>query len=135
MTTEETPDDLPLRWSLAAVAGLAAGIALLTGILMGVRTGMGVMVGGVIATINLWVFMHIVRGVLGGGRHGRLWVLAAILKLGGLLGGAWLLMRTGFCSGGQLAIGYCALPLGIVVGSLVAPRPPDERNGAGRDAD
>ena len=127
--------DLPLRWSLIAVVVVAVLLAVAAGFIQGARTGFGVLVGGAVATINLLIFIHIVQGVLAGGRYGRLWILAAILKLGGLLGGAWLLMKTGICSGGQLAIGYAALPFGVVVGSLVAPGPDDEHNGAGRDTD
>lgn len=127
--------DLPLWWSLIAVVVAAVLLALVTGFIQGARSGLGVLVGGAVATINLLIFIYIVQGVLAGGRYGRLWILAAILKLGGLMGGAWLLMKTGICTGGQLAIGYVALPFGVVVGSLLAPQADDEHNGAGRDTD
>jgi hypothetical protein len=127
--------DLPLRWSLVAVVVVAVLLALVTGFIQGAHSGFGVLVGGAVATINLLIFIYIVQGVLAGGRYGRLWILAAILKLGGLMGGAWLLMKTGICTGGQLAIGYVALPFGVVVGSLLAPQADDEHNGAGRDTD
>jgi hypothetical protein len=136
MEAEDFAIDTPLRWSLIAVAILAVVVALVAAVVSGWRSGLGVLAGGLLATLNLWIFIHIVRGVLVGGRRGRLWILAAVLKLGGLLGGAWLLLWTGICSGAQLAIGYGALPFGIVVGSLVAPRPEDTHDdGAGRDTD
>jgi hypothetical protein len=49
--------------------------------------------------------------------------LVAVVKLVVLFGGLYLLLRSGMASGVALVLGYGALPLGITVGGLLAPRP------------
>ena len=133
MSEQEETMDVALSWSLRAVAIIAALMAVIAGFIAGVGVGAGVFAAGMLATANLFIFIHIVKGVLAGGRHGRLWALAAFTKVGALFGVGIALMKTGVCSGAELAIGYGALPLGIVIGSLVAPRPEEDHSGGGRD--
>ena len=53
------------------------------------------------------------------------WAVIAVLKLVVLLGGVWLLLRSGLVSGLSLAVGYSSLILGITLGTLFGPKPPD----------
>ena len=49
----------------------------------------------------------------------------ALLKFFALLGGIFLIMRTGVVTGLSLAVGYGAMPMGITVGGLFGPKPPE----------
>jgi hypothetical protein len=78
------------------------------------------------ATANLWMFAHIGRNVLVGGRRKRIWGALGGLKLIALFGGLYLLLDAGITSGITLAIGYAAMPIGIAIGGIVGPRPGDD---------
>ncbi len=45
-----------------------------------------------------------------------------MLKMLGLVGGVWLLMRHGVVSPIPMVVGFGSLPIGIVIGSLVSDR-------------
>lgn len=93
--------------------------ALLALVLGGADACLGVALGGLVATLNLWIFAFIGRGVLAGGRRSRLWALVAVAKFLGLFGGAWVLMKAGYASPLTLALGYGAMPLGITIGTFL----------------
>ncbi|MFT3774302.1 MAG: ATP synthase subunit I [Minicystis sp.] len=100
-----------------AVAGFAVG---------GISTGFGVLVGGLIATANLWVFAKVGQAFLTKKGNTAPWGIIALLKMLLLFGGVWLILRSGAVSALSLIVGYCALPIGIAVGSLFGPSPRGE---------
>ena len=113
----------------AAVISVAlCGLCLSLGALafFGGRAALGVAIGGAIATVNLLVFARIGDAFIG--RKGKTapWTVIALLKLVVLFGGIWLILMSGVVSGLSLAAGYGSLPLGITLGSLFGPKPPDD---------
>ncbi|MBM4375469.1 MAG: ATP synthase subunit I [Deltaproteobacteria bacterium] len=124
------PFDAPIVTSLVAVGAIAVVFAIAALVLGGPESGLGVAVGGLVATLNFWLFAHIGRGVLSGGKRSRAWALVAVAKFLLLFGGAWLLLRAGLTAPLTLALGYGAMPLGITVGMFVrggheeSPPPP-----------
>jgi hypothetical protein len=121
-TLPPAPLDEGLRLAVWAVAGCAVLLAMGTMVLFDGRTALGVLIGGALAAFNLLAFSFIVRGVLRGGSSGRLWSLAGVFKFLVLVFLAWLLLRRGLTNGMSLVAGYAALPMGIVIGTFVAPR-------------
>ncbi len=120
------PLDASMRVSLVCVGATAALFAAVALGVFGGGAGLGVALGGMLATVNLWLFAYVVRGVLAGGSRGRLWALVGALKFGALVFGAWLLLKTGHVSAFALAFGYVALPVGITVGAFLRPRDESE---------
>jgi hypothetical protein len=118
--------DAQMRAAVIAVA--LSGLCLALGALafFGGRTALGVAIGGAIATVNLLVFARLGDAFLG--RKGKTapWTVIAMLKLVVLFGGIWMILSSGVVSGLSLAAGYGALPLGITLGSLFGPKPPDD---------
>jgi len=117
-----------IRRFIAAVAvtgAVASGAALVLG---GPQTALSVLVGGAIATANLWALARIVTALLptdeGTARaQSRVgWALVGVLKMLALLTLLWLLMRHGIVSPLPLFVGLGALPIGIAIGSLVRDR-------------
>ncbi len=128
---EPMPFDSPMIAAITSVA--AVGVALSLGALAvdGWSSAVGVAIGGLAATANLWMFAHIGRNVLAGGRKKRIWGLLGALKLIALFGGLYWLMSEGIVSGLALAIGYTSLPIGIALAAIVGPRPGDDDEAAG----
>ncbi len=125
------PLDAAMVLSLVTVGVVAALMAIAGLVLGGPSTGLGLAVGGLVATLNLWFFAHIGRGVLAGGPRGRLFAILALFKFGGLFGGVWFLLKAELTSPLTLAIGYGALPLGITIASFLRREPPVEGPGTG----
>jgi hypothetical protein len=117
-----------MRLCLLAVALSGAAFAVAAGGVFGARSALSVAVGAGIATANLWVLGRIVAALLpseaaGARAQSRAgWVLVAMLKMVGLVGLLWLLMRHGWVSPLSLMAGFGALPIGIAIGSLVSDR-------------
>jgi hypothetical protein len=118
--------DSPMIAAIIGVAAMAVILAIGAVAAVDWRAGVGVAVGGLTATVNLWFFAHIGRNLLAGGRRKRIWGLLAVLKLGALFGGLYVLLVSGVTTGLTLAIGYAAMPFGIVLASVVGPRPGDD---------
>lgn len=89
----------------------------------GTRTAFGVLIGGLIATANLWVFARVAEAFMKKRGSTAPWGIIAMLKITFLFGGVWLILRTGVVSPLSLVAGYAALPVGIVIGSLFGPSP------------
>jgi hypothetical protein len=122
----EPAPDRPDPTMTAAIRGVAiAGLAIgaLGFAASGVQAGLSALVGGAIATANLYVFVRIVGAFLA--REGRTapWAVITILKLTLLFGGVWVLLKSGLVSALWLAGGYAALPVGITFGTLFGPKP------------
>ncbi|MGK4001271.1 ATP synthase subunit I [Sorangium sp. So ce1036] len=122
--------DAAMRVVLRWVAGTAAVLAVAALLAYGARAALGVAIGGAIAAANLYVFARIVDAFLS--RRGRTasWTLIAFVKLTGLMGGVWLILRSGIVSGVALMVGYASLVVGITLGTLFGPRPPEDGAGA-----
>lgn len=110
-----------LRAALFAVAISGALLTLASPFVLG-RGGMvGVALGAAIATLNLWALGRIVRAFMNGA--GLPWVLLAAFKLIGLVALLALVLELGVTTVIPLAVGYGALPVGIVFAQLGAARP------------
>ncbi|MBM4357661.1 MAG: ATP synthase subunit I [Deltaproteobacteria bacterium] len=118
---EQRPFDAAIVNALVAVGAIAVVFALAALVLAGPEAGLGTAVGGLVATLNFWLFAHIGRGVLSGGVRSRFWAFVAVLKFLLLFGGAWLLLKAGLTSPLTLALGYGSMPLGITIGMLLRP--------------
>jgi|GEM_PF-721748 hypothetical protein len=90
------------------------------------RTAGGVAVGGAFALANLWAFARIGEAFLSRRGKAAPWTAFAMLKLAGLFGGVWFILRSGIASPLALLVGYGALPVGITLGTLFGPKPPDD---------
>ncbi|AGP41168.1 ATP synthase subunit I [Sorangium cellulosum] len=116
--------DATMRAVLRWVAGTAAVLAVAALLAYGVRAALGVGIGGAIATANLYVFARIVDAFLSRRGHTVSWTLIAIIKLLGLMGGVWLVLKSELVSGVALMVGYASLVVGISLGTLFGPKPP-----------
>jgi len=112
----------------AVVCTAASGAVLAAGALLsfGLVTALGVAIGGAIATANLALFARIGKAFLDKRGMTAPWAAIALLKFFCLIAGVWLILRAGVVSPLSLAVGYGALPIGITVGGLFGPRPPDD---------
>ena len=117
--------DAPMRASITSVllTGLCFGVVGFA--VAGVRAGAGVVIGGLMATANLWVFARVGQAFMAKKGNTAPWAVIALLKMALLFGGVWLILRTGVVSPLALVAGYAALPVGITIGSLFGPTPPD----------
>jgi hypothetical protein len=77
---------------------------------------LGVAIGAVLAFANLWAVAVVVRGFLRG--QGLSWGPIAALKFGGLLFVVGIVLKNHWAEALPLAVGYAALPLGIVFGQV-----------------
>jgi ATP synthase I chain len=123
---QPTIGDATMRVVIKYVAGSAAVMTVVALLSFGPRTALGVGLGGAIATVNLYAFARIVDAFLS--RRGRTapWTVIAVLKLVALLGGVWLILRSGLASGASLVVGYASLVVGMTLGTLFGPKPDDE---------
>ena len=111
--------------SVAIVAGLLSAGAFAA---FDVATARGVAVGGVFALGNLWAFARMGDAFLSRRGAAAPWTAFAVLKMGALFGGVWLILKSGVASPLALLVGYGALPIGITFGTLFGPKPPDDVN-------
>lgn len=110
----------------AAIRGVAlTGLALTLGALLffDARTAGGVGTGAVIATLNLMVFARIGEALILGRGATAPWAAIAMIKLAGLLGLVWMILRAGWFPPISIAVGFGSLPLGITLGTLFGPKP------------
>lgn len=114
-----TRNDRTLRRVYGAVTGVGFVVASLATVFFGVRWGVSVLVGAAIALGNLWILARTIRNLFGGERGAAVpWSMVAVLKFFALLGFTYLAVKGGVEPLG-LAFGFGALPLGIVLGSLI----------------
>ncbi|WP_437621487.1 ATP synthase subunit I [Sorangium sp. So ce1151] len=116
--------DATMRAVLRWVAGTAAVLSVAGLLAYGPRAALGVALGGAIATANLYVFARIVDAFISRRGHTVSWTLIAMVKLTGLMGGVWLVLKTEAVSGVALMVGYASLVVGISLGTLFGPKPP-----------
>lgn len=123
--SDEEYSRLAMRGAVIAVAVSGAALALLGVALFDARAGVGVALGGALATANLAVFARLGDAFLGQKGSSAPWAAIALVKLVFLFGGVWLILKNDFVPGLALAAGYGALPIGITFGFLFGPKPPD----------
>ena len=112
--------DRGLRGALYAVALVGASMAVLAMAFCGPRPALAVTVGALVGVMNLWVIGLVVRGMLRRCGHALPWALVAGFKFCVLVAGTYALVSSGLVAVLPLAIGYGALPLGIVAAGLAA---------------
>jgi hypothetical protein len=117
--------DATMRAALLSVLTVGLAITVGSAAFAGLRFAAGAAIGGALATANLAVFARLGDVFLGGKGKAAPWGVIAMLKLVFLFGGVWLILKSELVSGISLAIGYAALPVGITLGSLFGPKPPE----------
>ena len=116
-----TDEEQGLKGALWAIALTGAAFTLASPFVLGKGGMVGVALGSAIAAFNLWSLGRIVRAFMNGA--GLPWVLLAALKLVGLLAVIAVVLKLGITTVIPLAVGYGALPLGIVFAQLGSARP------------
>jgi len=116
-----TDEDAGLRSALWATALTGAALTLASPFLLGWGGAVGVALGSGIAAFNLWSLGRIVRAFMNGA--GLPWVVLGAFKLIGLLIVIAVVLKLGITTVIPLAVGYGALPVGIVFAQLGAARP------------
>jgi hypothetical protein len=116
-----TDEDSGLRVALWATAVTGAVLALGSPFVLGRGGVLGVALGSGIAAFNLWALGRIVRAFMNGA--GLPWVVLGALKLVGLLLVVGVVLKLRLTSVMPLAVGYSALPLGVVFAQLGVARP------------
>lgn len=119
--TAKTDEEQGLRAALWAIALTGALLTLAAPFVLGRGGVVGVALGSAIAAFNLWSLGRIVRAFMNGA--GLPWALLGMLKLVGLLAVVAIVLKLGITTAIPLAIGFAALPVGIVVAQLGAARP------------
>lgn len=119
--TAKTDEEQGLRSALWAIALTGALLTLAAPFVLGRGGVVGVALGSAIAAFNLWSLGRIVRAFMNGA--GLPWALLGMLKLFGLLAVVGLVLKLGITTAIPLAIGFAALPVGIVFAQLGAARP------------
>ncbi len=79
-------------------------------------------VGALLAVANLWLLAVVVRSFLGSGGRTSLGPLG-VLKLAGLFGLLFVMLKQGLVEVLPLGFGFAALPLGIVLSQLKSTSP------------
>jgi hypothetical protein len=120
MADEAAPDSgmTHLVWPVAAVAAV---LTALSPFIVGMENLRGVAIGGALAAANLAAIALVVRGVMRGALLS--WGSLAGVKFVVLLFVTWIVIKNQWAGVLPLALGYAALPLGIVVGQLMRPSP------------
>jgi hypothetical protein len=126
--SKDTWQEEGVRAAMKSVAGTACVLTLGALVAFDWRTARGVAVGGAFALANLWAFARIGEAFLSRRGTAAPWTVFGMLKLAGLFGGVWLILRSGIASPLALLAGYGALPIGITLGTLFGPKPPDDVN-------
>ena len=127
MTTPRTDEDHSLRAALWAVALSGAVLTLAAPFLLGKGGVVGVALGSLIAALNLWALTRVVRALMNGA--GLPWVLLGGAKLVALLALVALILKLEIAGLIPLAIGYGALPIGIVFSQLGSGRAATRQQG------
>lgn len=115
-----TDEEQGLRAALWGIALTGAALTLGAPFVFGRGGVIGVALGSAIAAFNLWSLGRIVRAFMNGA--GLPWVLLAALKLIGLLALVAVVLKLGIATVIPLAVGYAALPVGIVFAQLGSAR-------------
>ena len=118
--TNET--SMGVRHAIIAVSifGLAGTLAALW--LVGMKPARSVAIGSAIAAGNLWLLAQMVRGFLANKGASAPWGIVAVLKFVLLFSAMYVLVKTHAVDILPCAIGFGALPIGIVFAQLLSAR-------------
>lgn len=135
MTSESERENAQrFRWLLGSL--VASGLTLTAGAaaLRGSAAGSSVAVGVAVAALNFVALRYLIRALTasaaGTGKSGGILSVLMSMKLMILLAGVWLLLSRHLVTAGALVVGYCALPIGVAIGTLlcdIVARPPEIR--------
>ena len=114
-------------FAVVAIGILLAGGAFFIG---GRPTAIGVGIGGLTASLNLWAFTRIGSAMISGQSRPGSWGLMAMLKLLLLFGAVFFILKKDWADPLSFLIGYLALPIGIVASQFLGLRA-DFGNGEG----
>lgn len=110
------PEDLALRQAHRAVLFVGAVFVLIALGYVSGHAALSVFFGAGIAAVNLWLLSKSVRNLISGQNTG--WAAAAALKFVALLGIIYLLIDSGLVLPVGLAVGFGALPVGILLAGV-----------------
>jgi hypothetical protein len=116
METTDHERDEGLGRALTAVAVASVVLTALAPFAFGNGALLGAAIGGALAFSNLWVIAVVVRGFLRGA--GLPWGAFAALKFLALLFVVFIVIKNRWAEVVPLALGYAALPIGIIVAQL-----------------
>jgi hypothetical protein len=120
---EGATGDASMRAAILSVFGCGMCFVVAGAALYGLRAGLGVLLGALLATLNLWVFARVGQAFVSRAGNTAPWSVVAVLKLVLLFGGVWVVLKTEVVSPLALAAGYAALPFGVTFASLFGPAP------------
>ncbi|HET9955456.1 MAG TPA: ATP synthase subunit I [Polyangiaceae bacterium] len=118
MKSQATKDEAsiaPVLWAVAIVGVL---LALASASLFGSRGFTSTLIGAALAVANLWAMARLVRGLLGAGPGRAAWGPLGMVKIAALFLVLWIILKRGYADVLPLALGYAALPVGIVLAQL-----------------
>lgn len=120
--TEKSEPEGGVRRSIVAVGlvGLVGAVGAFW--LGGMASARSVAIGASIAVANLWLLAQMVRGFLGGKGNVGPWGVIAVLKFVVLFGAMYVLVKFRLVELLPCAIGFGALPVGIVLAELFGGR-------------
>lgn len=117
----DTKRDPILVGAVKAAAVTALLLTLAMAVLVGVDFAVGTVIGGVLATLNLLLFVRLGEAFLAQNGRGTPWAILGGLKLLGLFVCVAIILKQGAVSALAFVIGYGALPIGITLSSLFKP--------------
>lgn len=117
--------DPALGSSVKATAAAALVLAVGVAIIQDPWFAIGTLIGGLLATANLVLFIRIVETFIAQTQGGKAvpWAMLWALKLAGLFVCVFVILRRGDVNALAFVIGYGALPIGIAVSSLLGKAP------------
>ncbi|MBI5538083.1 MAG: hypothetical protein HY898_35505 [Deltaproteobacteria bacterium] len=125
--TDQAVASAQVHFVIASIAVVGLLLALGATVGFGLRSGLGVLVGATLATLNMWSLKRIGAGFFSeAGSRRRLWGVAGALKFVVLAGVVVALLALHLVQPIAFVIGYGALPIGITLGSLLGPRAAEE---------
>jgi hypothetical protein len=129
MSASEPSNDVPPapRDPVLRAAVLAAGIATLVltviaALVMGVTWSIGTLLGGLLATVNLVLFIRLGEAFLAQHKRAAPWGVLGAIKLLGLFACVFIIMRQQSVSALAFVMGYGALPIAIAFSTLSRPK-------------
>jgi hypothetical protein len=119
--------DPALGSSVRATAAAAVVLSIACAVAVDTWFALGTLIGGLLATANLVLFIRIVETFVAQTQGGKAvpWAMLWALKLAGLFLCVFVILRRGDVNALAFVIGYGALPIGIAVSSLFG-KPPAE---------
>ncbi|NUP13986.1 MAG: hypothetical protein HOW73_48750 [Polyangiaceae bacterium] len=96
-------------------------LTVLMALIVNVQFSVGTLIGGLLATVNLILFIRLGEAWLAQKGSGAPWGILGALKLLGLFACVFIILRQGAVSALAFVIGYGALPIGIAASSLFRP--------------